>query len=46
MDDANDSVPVYLLSYLPKKPSQLSSKITVFGNSNFNLGTFIILPIL
>ena len=46
IDEANDSVPVYLSPYFPKKPSQLSSKITVFGNSIFNLGTFTILPML
>ena len=46
IDETNDSVPVYLSPYLPKNPSQLSSKITVSGNSFFNLGTFTILPIL
>ena len=46
IDDANDSVPVYLPSYLPKNPLQLSSTMTVLGNLFFNLGTFITLPIL
>jgi hypothetical protein len=46
IEDANESVPVYLSPYLPKNHSQLSSIKIVLGNLFFNIGTSMTLPML